>query len=161
MRWLRRSPPRMSASAMRVVLGCLSLCWAVAGGADLYRSVDEDGVTVYSQSPPASGDAIRLRPPSGPSQAEAEAARERLRRQLEAEQDAHEDAAMAVEQAGEAAGRERQQAACEAARQNQATLEGIGARMLRTPDGELKLLSEEERAALLRETRDQIELLCH
>jgi hypothetical protein len=136
------------------------LCCSIADGA-MYRWVDENGVTVYSQTAPMGSDAVRIDRQAGPSQAEQEAARTRLQEQLEQAQDAEEaKKAAEAEAATKREEAEQRFTACEAARHNLETLRNLGPRMVRTPDGEYRRMSEEEVAAGIAQAQDQIQKSC-
>jgi hypothetical protein len=127
----------------------------------MYRWVDEHGQTVYSQSPPPEGNAVRIKPRRGPSADEAKAAQERLQRQIESDFDARDERKRAVEERAKKNEAAKQRAEyCAAARKNLETLQDLGPRMVRMPDGEYKRLSENEVAAEIRKTEDEIAKHC-
>jgi hypothetical protein len=146
------------------LLFLLVACASVAAQARVYRWVDEDGVTVYSQTPPPTGEATTVRTDAGPNAEETAAARERLRRQIEQDFDANQEARQLrqtkVEEAAEAEQHRLEEGNCEAARHNLNALANLGARMVRTPDGEYTRLSENEVQRLMQQARDQIKELC-
>lgn len=133
-----------------------------AAAAQLYRYVDENGVTVYSQTPPPGGEAAAITvDAAAPSAADAAAAREQLREEIERDFDARNEAARAAEEAAEQAAAAKARAEnCEAARTNLATLTDLGARVLQMPDGSVTRISDEEREALMRKAEMEIEDLC-
>jgi hypothetical protein len=127
----------------------------------MYRWVDEHGQTVYSQSPPPPGNAVRIKPRLGPSADEAKAAQERLQRQIESNFDAREERKRVVEEQAKKDEATKQRAEyCAAARKNLETLQNLGPRMVRMPDGEYTRLSENEVAAEIRKTEDEIAKHC-
>lgn len=129
--------------------------------AGAYRWVDEHGVTVYSQTPRSSGESVQVKEPPGPSAEATEEARERLRQQIEQSFDAREAAKQrASEEAKQAEALAHRTANCTAARRNLETLENLGPRMLRMPDGEYVRLSEEEVETQKKQARKQIEAFC-
>lgn len=75
----------------------LWVCGLVGTNAGMYRWVAENGVTVYSQTPPQYGEAVSIKKQTGPSAEETARARERLRGQVEQSFDAKEDAKQAQE----------------------------------------------------------------
>jgi hypothetical protein len=126
-----------------------------------YRYVDEQGRTVYSQTPPPGQEAERLRLDPGPPPGETEAARQRLKGQLERDLDQRWEEDRAAEEQAAAATRARQRAeTCSAARKNLKTLQTLGARMLRLPDGEVIRVGEDEREEMMDEARRQMEDNC-
>lgn len=155
----RRSPlPRFAALlAVAVVAG--SLCMPLAS-AQMYRYVDESGVTVYSQSPPPEGNSVRIDAAAGPGDAEATAARERLRGQLESELDRRLEEQQSAEASARAENATARAQACEAARGNLETLQSSQATRLKLPDGTTIRPTDEQRAGLIAETRAQIGELC-
>ena len=145
----------------------LSACLVVPVGlasAALYKWTDENGIVVYSQTPPPSGQAKVIRTAPGPDLEQRRQAAEALRSTVEQTQDAATARAQAREE------KKQQQAqdnalqtrakSCEIARKNLATLENLGLGRLRMPDGQTVFLSAEERAARMQETRTQIEQFC-
>lgn len=143
------------------LLCCISLSGAVQAAA--YRWVDDDGVTVYSQTPPADGRRSEVTPlpgtspPRAPSQ-QPDTQLQEIEQYLE---DQQEDRKLAKERSE----KEQQEAAvnshnCEVAKNNLKNLESLGRRLLKTETGEYKRLTEEERQALMQEARDQIQLYC-
>lgn len=147
--------PRHLTALLAALLSC-----SAADGA-MYRWVDENGVTVYSQTAPVGGNAVRIDRQAGPSEAEQEAARVRLQEQLEQAQDAEEaKKAAEAEAAAQREEAERRFTACEAARHNLETLRNLGPRMVRTPDGEYRRMSEDEVAAGIEQAQNQVEEYC-
>jgi hypothetical protein len=129
--------------------------------ADMYRWVDENGRTVYSQSPPPSGQAVKLKPAPSPPPEEVSAAQERLQRQIESASDAENNRKQgAEEQTKQADAAKRLADNCATARKNLETLENLGPRMVRMPDGEYRRLSEDEVAAEIGKTKAQIAEYC-
>lgn len=126
-----------------------------------YRSVDENGETVYSQSPPEGGAATQVEIAPAPPAAQFDAARTRLQQQLESEVDA---AAAESKAAGEQTKAAEQAALrqknCEGARQNLNTLQTLGARRLRQPDGSVAPVPADERARMISEAEKQITENC-
>jgi hypothetical protein len=126
-----------------------------------YRYVDENGVTVYSQSPPPAAPAARVDIAPSPPAADTAAALQRLQQQIEQDFDARGDEARAAEAAATDADAAAKRAeGCAAARRNLQTLENLGARMLRMPDGSVRRPGDEERSEMMDEARTQITDLC-
>ena len=139
---------------------CVSLV-SLPAASGVYRWVDENGVTVYSQNAPPAGDAVRIKPQPGPSPTDQAAAQERLKTQLEQSMDAEEESRQVEEeQAKEAEQATAKAGACKAARDNLETLQNLGNRMVRTADGRYLRLSEEEVAAKIKEAQTQVEDYC-
>lgn len=136
-------------------------CMCAPSSARVYRWVDENGVTVYSQTPPPAGDWDRLKTRPGPPATDQEAARERLKTRIEESLDAEQERQRAAEEQAKKAEKEaKREQSCNAARQNLETLQNLGTRMVRTPDGRHLRLSEEEVAAKIDEAQRQIKEYC-
>lgn len=147
----------------RFLAATFMLACVCSGGtnAAMYRWVDENGVTVYSQTPPPSAPAVRIQKQPGPSPEDEAAARQRLQQQVEQSFDAKEDQKQAeTERSAEEGERGQRAEACAAARQNLQTMENLGRRFLRTADGELTRPSEDEVAMRIRTAQEQIEEYC-
>lgn len=127
----------------------------------MYRWVDENGVTVYSQSPPSSGNAVTLKEPAAPTSETTKAAREQLRSERERAFDEDEDRRTAeAEKAKAAKEAEERAASCAAARENLERFENLGPRMIRTADGKVLRLSEDEVQTQVAKARKQVEAFC-
>ncbi|RLJ15890.1 DUF4124 domain-containing protein [bacterium endosymbiont of Escarpia laminata] len=147
----------------RLFSGFFLAAISLAAGAQTYRWVGKDGVTVYSQTPPPSGSAEvikhRQTPKSNP--ADTEAANKRLNKARQDLEDRREDRKLAKQ-----AQDEQQQAAatrlqnCEVGRSNLRNLTALGNRKLRTQDGEYLRLTEEERQTRMEQARKDIEDNC-
>ena len=149
-----------SRAAALAAAGVLALLAAPAP-AQIYRYVDENGETVYSQIPPPQQDAVEITPDPGPSDAESAAAVERLRRQLEIDFDRrHEAKRQAGLKAEDAKNAELRSKNCDAARQNLDTLTNLGARFLSLPDGQTVKPDAAQQARLMEEAREQIKQFC-
>jgi phage protein D len=130
----------------------------------MYRWVDENGVTVYSQTPPPAADAVKLKATPPPRAEDAEAARKRLEQQRERvfdEGEARKEAKAEQEKrAKEAQTRHTIAANCEAAKKNLETLQNLGNRMVHTPDGRYLRLSEDEVRTQIEKARRQVKEFC-
>ncbi len=133
---------------------------ATGSQAGMYKWVDEDGQTVYSQSPPAAGQSTRIKPPPPPAETPEEA-RQRLNLQLQKFEDKAED----KELAGQKAIKEEELAEvfkknCAAAQNNLFFLESNPRKLVGQPDGSYVRLTEEERQQKMQEAREQVEKFC-
>jgi Skp family chaperone for outer membrane proteins len=181
-----RSAGRASPRAVWVALGlALFIAASRPARAEIYRYVDADGVTVYSQSPPpaalASGARSESGPESGsvsesgpksgtpttitldrgPSSAEVAAAQARLKQQLERDLDRREEERRLAQETAQNEARAKQRAsACAAARGNLQTLQNLGSKRLRLPDGSSIRPSAEQRVQYMDQARQQIRALC-
>jgi hypothetical protein len=71
----------------RALLGLALAAWIPAAIADMYKWVDEKGVTHYSESPPPDGKATKMETrPSGPAEAPSAAPEGWKQRELESRQ---------------------------------------------------------------------------
>lgn len=131
------------------------------GHAEMYRWLDQTGVTVYSQSPPPSGEATEIRKDPAPRASDVEAARTRLKQQLESEFDDREaETERSAKEAEKEESARRDSEACAAARSNLKTIENLGARRAVTPEGDAVYLSDRQRRDLMDKARDQIRKTC-
>lgn len=131
------------------------------GHAEMYRWVDQNGVTVYSQSPPTDGQATEIRKDPPPRTTDTEAARTRLQQQFEREFDDREaETEQAAKEAEEEESARRGGEACAAARGNLETIENLGSRRVITPEGDAVYLSDQQRRDLMDKARDQIHRTC-
>ena len=129
--------------------------------ADVYRWVDESGVTVYSQWPAPSVGAVRVDTPKGPGEAEQAAAEQRLQQQIEQLQDAADARSADDDERAQAEELARlRQDNCAKARSNLETLQNLGPRMVRKPDGSYVRMTQDEVAAEIRTAREQIDEYC-
>ncbi len=127
--------------------------------AAMYRWVNEQGVTVYSQTPPPSGHATRIPPPPPPPQGAPTAPS--LQEQLN--QIDKQNAERREREAKEAKLRQRQaviDANCEAARHNLQVLQGPARRNFAGEDGTYQHFTDEERQQRIQEAKDQIKEFC-
>lgn len=140
----------------------ISLLLAVGASpalAGMYKWVDEQGATHYSQNPPPGGKAQAIKPPPTPADSEAavkrlEAQRQEGQKRREAsQQDARESQKNTASQA-------IREESCRMARQNLSTLEANSRVAIQDANGNMKRLTEEERQAQLAEARKQAEEYC-
>jgi len=152
-----RRKTRFSVIFSVVVLSCL--CSFASGG--MYRWVDEHGVIVYSQTPPASGDAVQIKPHPGPRASDQEAAQERLE-SVTGKPSAPDDRQTpgGEDKKQKAQENARRAENCSAARQNLETLKNLGNRLVRMPDGRYVRLSEDQVETKINEAQQQIDSNC-
>ena len=144
----------------RILLTTCLLCCSLVTHAAMYKWVDENGVTQFSQYPPKDQPAERLRPPPPPAEDPA-AAQERLQKQIDRfdnrrlmEETGRQEQ---VQQEAEAAQRQQR---CEAARHNLEVLQLGGGRRIRTESGEVSRPTDEQREARMQAARKAIEENC-
>jgi hypothetical protein len=135
----------------------LGLALLLVGSAEarMYRWVDDSGMTVYSQSPPPSGEATEIKvntstaaPPPTPStegQVKEAAAPEKPTGPTKAE----------IEESNKIKAEN-----CKAATNNLTLYENLGNKLVKTPDGLYKRLTEEERQQKIQESKKGIEEYC-
>ena len=125
-----------------------------------YKWVDENGVTIYSQSPPPGGSADVLAPPPPPAVDPAEA-RERLNRQLQRFEDEREDQEISEQKQSKQADKQAiYQANCSSARSNLRNLQGNPRKLMRTAEGTYERLTDERRQQLIEEAQQLIDTYC-
>jgi len=126
----------------------------------MYRWVDENGVTQYTQSPPPSGEASEVKPPPPPAVSPEEAQR-KLNAQRQQLEDLREDRSLAKQKTEES---KEEQAFntknCQAARNNLKRLQENPRGRWMQKDGTQARYSEEERQKKINEAQDQIKEFC-
>lgn len=133
---------------------------ATGSQAAMYKWVDENGQTVYSQTPPASGQSTLVKPPPPPAETPEEA-QKRLNQQIQKLDDKEEDRELASQKKDEEQNQaEVFNANCAGAQNNLRNLEGNPRKMVGQSDGTYVRLNEEERQQKMQEARDQIEKFC-
>ncbi len=133
---------------------------ATGSQAAMYKWVDENGQTVYSQTPPASGQSTRIKPPPPPAETPEEA-RQRLNQRLQRFEDKAEDKELASQkEAKEEDMTEVYKSNCAAAQNNLFFLESNPRKLVGQPDGSYVRITEEERQQKMQEAREQVEKFC-
>ena len=130
--------------------------------AEVYKSVDEGGQTVYSDAPATDqAEAVKIDP--APSQERTRRAQEEVE-QLNRKVDAmgEERRKQQAEKAGAKEEAKRQKTACEAARGKLKELESVppNRRLIIDPDGTSRRVSWEEMQQHLEQARQQVEQTC-
>ena len=126
----------------------------------MYRWVDENGVTQYTQIPPPKGDATEVKPPPPPAVSPEEAQR-KLNAQRQQLEDLREDRSLAKQKTKE--GKEEKAANtknCQAARNNLKRLQENPRGRWMQKDGQQTRHTDEERQAKIKEAQDQITEFC-
>jgi len=135
-------------------LACASLA------AKTYRWVDENGVTVYSQSPPPSGAATEIKPPPPPAISPEEAWR-KLNAQKQRLEDLREDRELKRQAVNEKkAEDDRLKRNCEAAKRNLAGYIARPHARQKGADGVYRYITEEARQERMKEAKEQIKENC-
>ncbi len=143
----------------RIILLAVALALAPAVSAQLYKYVDKDGKTVYSDQPPANVDSKQLRIQSGPPTAAApvKSALDKDK-ELEKGRKAESEKAKKGEQTAKAA--QDAESRCAAARENLRTAEASLRPRKLNEKGELVFLEESEIEARKAERRAAVEEAC-
>jgi hypothetical protein len=153
-----------AAPAARLALLVLAVAVVVPSRpalAEVYRWVDEEGVTVFSQRPPPVGAATQVRTPAGPSEAERQAAQARLRGLAETSVDRRDDRGNKDDKAAkEKQVQAKKDADCDAARKNLDTLINHGKGRIKKPDGTFGYLGKDELAGQIEAAKAQIAANC-
>lgn len=145
-------------------LAVLMLAAPVVQAGQMYKWVDENGQTVYSQIPPTNAESQIVKPPPPPATDPAQA-----RKALDESIQRLDDAETARTEQEKAEGETRKisdneaqvREACKASREELVELErGPPRKILIGPDGEAKRLSYEELQAEIADTKDYIEKNC-
>lgn len=137
--------------------------WLVCAGlaqAAMYKWVDENGVTQYTQYPPPQGKAEVMVPPPPPAE-DPEGAQKRLEDLLKKQDDQRKAATTAEQEQAKSdeqtATREKN---CQTARSNLEKLTTGGRKRVIGPDGVATYLSDEDREARIAKARQQITEFC-
>jgi hypothetical protein len=137
--------------------------WLVAMGlaqAAMYKWVDENGVTQYSQYPPPNHKAEVVAPPPPPAEDPGEA-RKKLEATLQKQNEQRETATTAgKEQAKTAEQAKLREQNCQTARSNLEKLTTGGRKRVIGADGVATYLTEEDQQARIDTAKKQIEEFC-
>jgi hypothetical protein len=149
-------------------MNMLRFGWILAGWlavfgmahAAMYKWVDENGVTQYTQYPPPNREYQTVAPPPTPAE-DPEGAQQDLENLLQQQDEASKAAAEAAteeQQAKDAASQKQRN--CQVARQNLTALTTGGRRRLVDEKGVAYYPTEDERQARIAEAQQQIEQFC-
>jgi hypothetical protein len=142
-----------------VIFGSL-LCLTTPAMAKLYKWVDENGVTQYTQTPPPKGGFSQVKPPPKPP-VDPQQAQSELEERLEAFQQRRDDAAKSKAEANKKADEQAEKAAkCEKARKNLTYLQTHARVRATDKAGKATLLSEEQRQARIKQANEAIKEYC-
>lgn len=139
-----------------VVIGITTSSWA-----GMYRWVDEDGNTVYSQhAPPGAIESTVIKPPPPPA-VDPEEAQKKLNQTMQKLDDASEDRELTrKKQEEEQKASATRETNCAHARHNLENLLTRVRALVRTSDGEYVRLTEEERQKRIQEAKEQVSKNC-
>ena len=138
----------------------LAITWIGAAEARMYRWIDEDGTTVYSQSPPASGEAAEIKINTSTSAPPKESVTGESSQPDSQTRESPEKPADGPSKEEIAASNKIKSENCTAARYNLNLDTNLGNRLVKTPDGLYKRLTEEERQQKIEESRKQVGEFC-
>lgn len=143
--------------------GWILAVWLAGFGiahAAMYKWVDENGVTQYSQFPPPNREYQTVVPPPPPAE-DPEGAQQQLEELLQNQDEARKAQSEAAEQEQKtAAAAERRKQNCAMARSNLDKINNAGHRRIIGPDGVAYYQTEEERQQRISEAQKQIEEFC-
>lgn len=144
----------------RILITLCLLGFSITAQGTIYKWVDKDGVTQFSQFPPMEQAAEQVAPPPPPNE-DPEMVRERLQRQL----DAFDERQQARDQARQEQAQQREQQAlrqrnCETARHNLGVAERSNRIRVETQPGEYTYLTEEQRLGRLEAARQAVRQYC-
>lgn len=144
-------------------IGWVLLGWLAITGlaqAAMYKWVDENGVTQYTQYPPPDREYQAVSPPPPPSE-DPEGAQKRLEELLLKQDEAYKSKSEAAAKQQKAADNAKlREQNCQTARGNLELLTTGGHRRIVGPDGNAYHPSEEERQERIAKAREQIEEFC-
>jgi len=143
-----------------MILAAVAALALTTAQAQLYKYVDKNGKTVYSDSPPPDADSkqIRVQPSGGPS--DVPAAKTSVQRDKDAEKGRKEAAKKSEKDAKDAERQAKIQERCNYLKADLATYEG-GVRLKRTNDkGEQEFMTDEQIEAAKVRTRREMDEAC-
>jgi hypothetical protein len=139
---------------------CSLLCMATPAMAKLYKWVDENGVTQYTQTPPPKGDFSQVKAPPKPA-VDPQRAQDRMEIRLDAFQQRRDEAAKSKAEAAKKATERREKAAkCEKARKNLTFLQSHARVRVTDEEGKATQLPEEQRQARIKQANEAIKQYC-
>ncbi len=143
--------------------GLILISWLALAGlaqAAMYKWVDENGVTQYTQYPPPNQKSETIVPPPTPAQDPA-GAHQKLEQTLQKlDEDSKARANAEAEREKSAAAEQQRKQNCQAARSNLEKLTTGGRKRVIGPDGTASYLSEEDRQARITEAKKQVDEYC-
>jgi hypothetical protein len=141
----------------RILVLAIALGCAPFAGADLYKYVDKDGKTVYSDQPPANVDSKQLHVNTGVSTSPAKSAVARDKDLEKGREEARDKAKKSDVEANNAKIAEQK---CAQAQSNYKTYQDGGKLFKYTKDGERELLSDDEIESKRRESKQDMDEAC-
>ena len=150
----------MKNSTIALSLGIILLTAPIIGHSKMYKWVDEQGVTHYSQTPPQQGPVETIKPAPEPS-ADPAQSKSRLNKQVEAFNERRKNKQEAQQKEDQTTAEQKERDTfCEQVRTNLASAKNNQRIAERTDDGQLVQLSEEQRQAKIKKYEDQLQKFC-
>jgi len=151
----------MSTFTKRLLLGAMLIAVSLSAHAAFYKWVDANGVTQYSQSPPASGHYQEMRSTPTPPLSDTSTDDKKVEASPPTKGSATAQAATPPPDAQQQAKlqMEREQY-CQRARKSLATLQNHARLRYQAEDGSIRIMSEEDKQAKITETRKMIDETC-
>ena len=136
------------------------LCLSSPAMAKLYKWVDENGVTQYTQTPPPKADFSQVKPPAKPA-VDPKKAQSDMEKRLEAFKERRDGSLESKAEADkEAAEKAAKTEKCNKARKNLAFLQSHSRVRTTDKDGKATLLGEEKRQEKMKNSREVIKKYC-
>ncbi|MCP3670166.1 MAG: DUF4124 domain-containing protein [Gammaproteobacteria bacterium] len=144
-----------------IFISIMFLTWLLPATAKTYRWVNENGVTIYSQSPPPSGNAAIIKPPPKPA-----ASPDEIMKNLQQRQEAMDKVRNKETEADKIADREAKNTEmkkknCEVSRKNLEVSTRHPRVRMKQEDGSFKHLTDKERQAQIDKANKDIEKFCN
>lgn len=150
---------KLFCTVIAAIFGTL-LCLSTPAMAKLYKWVDENGITQYTETPPAKGDFNQVKPPPKPA-VDPQKAQDEMDKRLESYQQRRDDAARDKAEADKNAAEKAEKAAkCNKARDNLAYLQSHARIRVTDKDGNVALLGEEKHQEKIKQANDAIKAYC-
>ena len=150
---------KLFSTVTAAIFGAL-LCLTTPVMAKLYKWVDENGVTQYTQTPPPKADFSQVKPPPKPA-VDPQKAQSDLEKRLEAFQERRDDTAKSKAESNKKAAEQTEKVAkCEKARKNLTYLQSHARIRATDKDDKVTLLPEEQRQARIKQANEAIKSYC-
>jgi hypothetical protein len=141
----------------RILVLAIAMAFAPLAGAELYKYIDKDGKTVYSDQPPANVDSKQLHVNTGVSTSPAKSATARDKELDKGREEARDKAKKADVEANNSKVAEQK---CAQAQATYRTYQDGGKLFKYTKDGERELLSDDEIEAKRKESKQDMDEAC-
>lgn len=146
-------------SVIAAIFGAL-LCLSPPAVAKLYKWVDENGITQYTETPPLKGDFNQVKPPPKPA-VDPQKAQDEMDKRLQSFQQRRDDAARNKAEADKTAAEKAEKAAkCDKARGNLTYLQTHARVRVTDKDGNVSLLGEDKHQEKIKQANEAIKEYC-